>query len=199
MFAHIYDARGSARSIGAEANPPNGVDHPPAICHRRADGSVGQVSSGQIGGRATDAHVRCGSTGRHVRRPKPTRGRGVTDLITVSGAAVQVPNSVIATMVTGVNISVAGGQRFGVQYLLDGAMNNNRWFDGNMPMPFPDALAEFRVSTSAQEAQIGRSSGATVNAVTKVGDEPASRHCLLVRPRHAASTRGRRATRSAIR
>jgi hypothetical protein len=95
--------------------------------------------------------------------------RAVTDLITFSGAAVQVPNSVIATMVTGVNISVAGGARFGVQYLIDGAMSNNRFDGTNMPLPFPDALQEFRISTSAQEASIGRSSGASVNAVTKAG------------------------------
>ena len=48
-------------------------------------------------------------------------------------------------------------------------MHNNRWFEGSMPTPFPDALAEFRVSTSAQEAQTGRSSGATVSQVTRSG------------------------------
>jgi hypothetical protein len=99
----------------------------------------------------------------------PLNARQVTDLITLSGAAVQVPNSVIGNMVTGVNISVAGGGRWGVQYLLDGAINNNRWDATNMPLPFPDALQEFRVSTSAQEAAVGRASGASVNAVTKAG------------------------------
>ena len=99
----------------------------------------------------------------------PLNARQVTDLITLSGAAVQVPASATATMVTGVNISVAGGARFGVQYLLDGAMANNRFDGSNMPLPFPDALQEFRISTSAQEAAIGRSSGASVNAVTKSG------------------------------
>ena len=99
----------------------------------------------------------------------PLNARQVTDLITLSGAAVQVPNSVIGNMVTGVNISVAGGGRWGVQYLLDGAINNNRWDATNLPLPFPDALQEFRISTSAQEASVGRSSGASVNAVTKAG------------------------------
>jgi hypothetical protein len=99
----------------------------------------------------------------------PLNARQVTDLITFSGAAVQVPNSVIGNMVTGVNISVAGGGRWGVQYLLDGAINNNRWDATNMPLPFPDALQEFRLNTSAQEASVGRASGASVNAVTKAG------------------------------
>ena len=99
----------------------------------------------------------------------PLNARQVTDLILISGAAVQVPASATATMVTGVNISVAGGARFGVQYLLDGAMANNRFDGSNLPLPFPDALQEFRLSTGAQEAAIGRSSGASVNAVTKAG------------------------------
>src|SRR5688572_5058229 len=99
----------------------------------------------------------------------PLNARQVTDLITLSGAAVQVPNSVIGNMVTGVNISVAGGRRWGVHYLLDGAINNNRCDATNMPPPFPDARQEFRISTSAQEASVGRASGASVNAVTKAG------------------------------
>ena len=91
-------------------------------------------------------------------------------MITLSGAAVDVGAGAIGgTMTTGTAISVAGGQRMGVLYTLDGAMHNNRWFEGNMPTPFPDALAEFRVSTSAQEAQTGRSSGATVSQITRSG------------------------------
>jgi hypothetical protein len=100
----------------------------------------------------------------------PLAARDATSLITLSGAAVDVGAGAIGgTMTTGTAISVAGGQRMGVQYTLDGAMHNNRWFEGSMPTPFPDALAEFRVSTSAQEAQTGRSSGATVSQVTRSG------------------------------
>jgi hypothetical protein len=100
----------------------------------------------------------------------PLAARDATSLITLAGAAVDVGAGAIGgTMTTGTAISVAGGQRMGVLYTLDGAMHNNRWFEGNMPTPFPDALAEFRVSTSAQEAQTGRSSGATVSQVTKSG------------------------------
>ena len=100
----------------------------------------------------------------------PLAARDATSLITLSGAAVDVGAGAIGgTMTTGTAISVAGGQRMGVLYTLDGAMHNNRWFEGNMPTPFPDALAEFRVSTSAQEAQTGRSSGATVSQITRSG------------------------------
>lgn len=82
----------------------------------------------------------------------PLPARQVTDLITLSGAAVQVSSGAVGSMVTGVNISVAGGGDFGIQHKLDGALHNNRFFESNMPMPFPDALAEFRVNTSAQDA-----------------------------------------------
>ena len=69
----------------------------------------------------------------------------------------------------GRGISVAGGQPFGVAYLLDGAMHNNPYDNLNLPLPFPDALQEFRVETSSQNAQNGFHSGASVNVVTKSG------------------------------
>lgn len=99
----------------------------------------------------------------------PIAGRQVNDLITLSGAAVQVDQSPSWGMATGVNISVAGGSRFGVSYMLDGATNTNRFDQTGMPTPFPDALQEFRVSTSTQEASTGRASGASVSAVTRSG------------------------------
>lgn len=99
----------------------------------------------------------------------PIAGRQVNDLVTLSGAAVQVDVSPSWGMATGVNISVAGAGRFGVAYMLDGATNTNRFDQTGMPTPFPDALQEFRVSTSTQEASTGRASGASVNAVTRSG------------------------------
>ena len=58
---------------------------------------------------------------------------------------------------------------FGVAYLLDGAMHNNPYDNLNLPLPFPDALQEFRVETSSTTANNGMHSGASVNAVTKSG------------------------------
>lgn len=99
----------------------------------------------------------------------PLPARNVTNLINLAGAAVTVGASPSWGMATGVNIAVAGGQRFGVNYMLDGAEHTNRFDTTGMPMPFPDALQEFRVSTSSQEANTGRASGASVNAVTRSG------------------------------
>jgi hypothetical protein len=99
----------------------------------------------------------------------PLQGRQVTDLIVLAGAAIETgrPNS--RSFQGGVNISVAGGLDFGVAYLLDGAMHNDVQNAGGLPLPFPDALQEFRVATSGVSAQNGMHSGASVNAVTRSG------------------------------
>src|SRR5688572_11821483 len=99
----------------------------------------------------------------------PLQGRQVTDLIVLSGAAVQTGTADSRSMTGGVSISVAGGLSFGVAYLLDGAMHNNPQNNANLPLPFPDALQEFSVATSGLSAQNGMHSGASVNAVTRSG------------------------------
>jgi hypothetical protein len=99
----------------------------------------------------------------------PLNGRNATDLIALTGAAVQTATSPSWGMQTGVQISVAGGLSYGVFYALDGAPHLNLFDATNMPLPFPDALQEFRVETSTQSAQSGTHSGAAVNSVTKSG------------------------------
>jgi hypothetical protein len=99
----------------------------------------------------------------------PLNGRNPTDLITLTGAAVQTGTSVPWSMQTGVTMSVAGGASFGMYYGLDGAPHMNMYDSTNLPLPFPDALQEFKVETSAQNAQSGMHSGAQVNSVTKSG------------------------------
>jgi hypothetical protein len=99
----------------------------------------------------------------------PLNGRNPTDLIQLAGAAVSQGASSSRSMQGGQAISVAGGQSFGVAYVLDGASHNNPYDNLNLPLPFPDALQEFRVETSALTAQNGMHTGAAVNAVTKSG------------------------------
>jgi len=99
----------------------------------------------------------------------PLQGRQVTDLIVLAGAAVQTATPPSHHFSGGVRISVAGGQDFGVAYLLDGAIHNDTQSSGGLPLPFPDALQEFRVATSGLSADNGMRSGASVNAVTKSG------------------------------
>ena len=99
----------------------------------------------------------------------PLQGRQVTSLLILAGAAVNTGSPNSRSFQGGVNISVGGGLSFGVAYLLDGAMHNDPQNNANLPLPFPDALQEFRVATSGLSAQNGMHSGASVNAVTKSG------------------------------
>ena len=99
----------------------------------------------------------------------PLNGRNPVELIQLAGAAVDTGASSSRSMQGGRGIAVAGGQAFGVAYLLDGAIHNNPYDNFNLPLPFPDALQEFRVETSSQNAQNGFHSGASVNVATKSG------------------------------
>ena len=101
----------------------------------------------------------------------PLNGRNPVDLITLAGAAVPQPalDATSRSMQGGRAIAVAGGQSFGVAYMLDGATHNNPYDNLNLPLPFPDALQEFRLETSSTTANNGVHSSASVNAVTKSG------------------------------
>jgi hypothetical protein len=102
----------------------------------------------------------------------PLNGRYATDLIYLVGAAAPAP---VADLVSAKNypneavVSVAGGQATGTTYLLDGGTHNDPFNSLNLPLPFPDALQEFKVETSALPAQYGQHAGGAVNAVTKSG------------------------------
>jgi hypothetical protein len=103
----------------------------------------------------------------------PLNGRQATQLILLSGASAAgppAPNLAGAkTYPSAVVISVAGGQPNTVNYLLDGGDNNDTFSNVNLPFPFPDALQEFNVQTSALTARYGLHSGAVVSIVTKSG------------------------------
>ena len=99
----------------------------------------------------------------------PLNARQVTQLITLSGVAVVTAASPGYGMNTGLRISVAGSNDFGVTYTLDGAPNSNVHDGTGLHLPFPDALQEFRLTTGSQEASSGLRSGASVSAVTRSG------------------------------
>ena len=102
----------------------------------------------------------------------PLNGRQPTQLILLSGAALTTPGGGMVgskNYFSSVTISVAGGQANGINYLLDGGDHNDSMTNVNMPIPFPDALQEFSVQTSALPAKYGLHPGAVVNAVTKSG------------------------------
>jgi hypothetical protein len=99
----------------------------------------------------------------------PLNGRVATDLIQYTGAAIPLGVAGNGGYPGTPQISVGGGQAFGLAFWLDGSVYNNPWDLANMPLPFPDALAEFKVETSSLTAQNGVHAGGTVTGVTASG------------------------------
>src|SRR3989449_10824578 len=64
-------------------------------------------------------------------------------------------------------ISTAGSFGVGTDYTLDGIRHIDPFDSYPLPLPFPDALAEFKTEIGGQSASSGR--GSQVSAVTKSG------------------------------
>src|SRR5215831_5071697 len=101
----------------------------------------------------------------------PLNGRNPVELVFLAGMANYPGNGAINTVrnYPTVVVSVAGGQGSGLSYLLDGSNYQDPYNNLSLPLPFPDALQEFKVETSALPAQYGFHAAAAVNAVTKSG------------------------------
>jgi hypothetical protein len=103
----------------------------------------------------------------------PLNGRQVTSLITLSGGSVNAnENSDLQgskSFYSSVVISVGGGQGSGTEYKLDGGDHNDYMTNINLPFPFPDAVAQFSVESTALGAQSGLHPGGLVNVVTRSG------------------------------
>ena len=110
----------------------------------------------------------------------PLNGRQVTQLITLAGGSNTVQygfgqSPTVGNLVSSKNypnealVSVGGGMLNGTTYLLDGGSHNDPFNNLNMPMPFPDAVQEFKVQTSALPAEYGQHSAGAINVVTKSG------------------------------
>ena len=68
-----------------------------------------------------------------------------------------------------VAISVAGANANQISFSLDGATANEPFNGLNQPLPFPDALQEFKVETSSVGAQTGQHAAASVTVATRSG------------------------------
>jgi hypothetical protein len=101
----------------------------------------------------------------------PLNGRQATELIFLSGLATSAPAGDLNTNKNfpTTTISVAGGQANGITFIMDGGTHNDPFNNLNLPTPFPDALQEFKVETSALPARYGHHAASAVNLVTKSG------------------------------
>ncbi|PYS08274.1 MAG: TonB-dependent receptor, partial [Acidobacteria bacterium] len=139
--------------------------------------NVGQVSETvEVQANAALVETRSTGIGQVVENARilelPLIGRQVTDLISINGAALPVQTTDTTYRGTYPNttgFSIAGGLLGGNTYTLDGGMHNDVYANYGLPLPFPDALQEFKVETSSLPAQYGFHSGGAVNAVTRSG------------------------------
>jgi Carboxypeptidase regulatory-like domain len=101
----------------------------------------------------------------------PLNGRNVVELVALAGAAApsqQLTGQSRDPFAQG-NVSVAGGLNSALNYTLDGADHNNPFQGSYLSMPFPDAMQEFKVETSALTAKQGTKSSGSISLVTKSG------------------------------
>ena len=102
----------------------------------------------------------------------PLNGRQMTNLVVLSGGAAMTPgNDMVGAknFFSSTTISIAGGMGNQTDYRLDGADNNDYMTNVNLPFPFPDAVDQFSVESTAMGAQSGLHPGGEVNVVTKSG------------------------------
>jgi hypothetical protein len=135
---------------------------------------VGEASQRvEVQANASSVEIRNMGVGNVIENQRildlPLNGRDPNDLILLSGAAIERGSSPTWGMQTGYQISVAGGLSSGTAFTLDGGEFSNMYDATGFPLPFPDALQEFKVETSALDAAQGLHAGAQVNGVTKSG------------------------------
>ena len=137
---------------------------------------VGQVAETvEVQANATLVETRSVGLGQVVENSRilelPLNGRQAVELITLSGVAAPAPlvDGSARDPFAKASFSVAGGLNTGVNFTLDGAYHNNPQSNGYMTTPFPDALQEFKVETSATTAGGGVKSAGSVSLVTKSG------------------------------
>jgi hypothetical protein len=135
---------------------------------------VGQITEQvEVQANATLVETRSVGIGQVVENARilelPLNGRQVIDLIGLAGGTTPGEAPSGRDPFTPSGFSVAGGTSRGMNYTLDGGYHNNPVGNGYMIVPFPDALQEFKVETSATSAQNGMKSAGSVSLVTKSG------------------------------
>ncbi len=104
--------------------------------------------------------------------PLNSNARQITGLLSLSGGSTPAPGGDFTGSKYSyqtISVSIAGGNGNTTMWRLDGGDNNDYMSNGNAPFPFPDAIAQFSVESTALGAQDGMHSGGLVNVVTRSG------------------------------
>ena len=94
----------------------------------------------------------------------PLSGRDVYTLLVTQPAV-----TADTTTSRGLGLAINGQRPTASDFLLDGFENNNYLLTGPQTMVAPEAVQEYRISTSAFSAEYGRTAGYLANAVTRAG------------------------------
>jgi carboxypeptidase family protein/TonB-dependent receptor-like protein len=103
----------------------------------------------------------------------PLNGRRFTDLALLAPGVTQDPRGMTSS--SNGDLAFGGVRGYQSSFLVDGADNNNAFFAqarGRYRAPYQfsnEVVQEFRVSSNAYGAELGRAGGAVVNVVTKSG------------------------------
>ena len=103
----------------------------------------------------------------------PLNGRRFTDLALLTPGVTQDPRGLTSN--SNGDLSFGGTRGFQNSFLVDGADNNNSFFAqarGRYRAPYQfsnEVIKEFRVSSNAYSAELGKAGGAVFNVVTKSG------------------------------
>jgi hypothetical protein len=132
-----------------------------------------------VQGNAAMVETRTTSVGQVMENQRilelPLNGRQVTDLLLLSPGVTPNGSAGVAGGFSSnrnyptLAITVAGGSPGSTLYLMDGAAHNDPGTNLNLPVPFPDALQEFKIETSSLPARYGHHAAAVVNVATKAG------------------------------
>jgi hypothetical protein len=102
----------------------------------------------------------------------PLNGRQMTALIFGAGGSSPAPGGDFTGSkysYAAISVSIAGSNGNTTTWKLDGGDNNDWMANSNLPFPFPDAVTQFSVESTALGAQDGLHSGGLVNVVTRSG------------------------------
>ena len=104
--------------------------------------------------------------------PLNSASRQITGLLFISGGASVAPGNDFTGSKYSyqtISVSIAGGNGNTTLWRLDGGDNQDYMANGNLPFPFPDAVSQFSVESTALGAEEGQHTGGYVNVVTRSG------------------------------
>ena len=130
------------------------------------------VESISVSGEAPQVDTRQASLGALMDSKRmvelPLSGRSPASLLVLIPTVTNVSEGARPTSYS-VNANVAGGRSSANNFLLDNTRYNSIQYGEGNPLPPPDFLSEFKVTTNAYDAEKGMASSATIQVVTRSG------------------------------